>query len=181
MSDFAPAEALILTGEGVWSNTPGDAGKETCFGIDMVSNPTWPGWSRCHALLFLGIPKHLWHADSELMSYVNEFYRNLWDTLHGDQEKSQSLANSIFGGVVNQGPQRVIRMVQICARALGQDILVDGSLGTKTVDACNACPPERLLSMLKTMRHAAYITTAAMYPNDRQFLRGWENRLELGA
>ena len=72
-------------------------------------------------------------------------------------------------------------MVQTCACALGRDIPIDGQLGQGTVDACNALPPDKLLSMLKTLRRAAYIQTAAARPNDRQFLDGWDNRLNSGA
>lgn len=181
MADFKPEEALILEDEGVYSITPGDDGGETCFGIDMASNSTWPGWPRCHALLAASMPKSEWHLDAELMGYVNAFYKALWDRLHGDQDNSQSLAGSIFGGVINQGPQRVIKMVQICACAMGHDVAVDGQLGQSTVDACNACDPVELLELLTSKREAAYIDTAAARPNDRQFLNGWRNRLKSGA
>jgi lysozyme family protein len=181
MADFQKAEPLILEDEGVYSKTPGDDGGETCFGIDMASNPTWAGWPYVHHLLAGQVPFPQWHLDETLMGFVNAFYRALWNSLLEDHEKDQPLATAIFGGVTNQGPVRIIKWLQTCVCAMGHDVTVDGKLGQATVDACNACDPVKLLHYLKAMRLAGYIGTAAAIPHDRQFLGGWDNRLESGA
>lgn len=181
MATFSKDLPEILLDEGIWSKTPGDSGLETAFGIDMASNPTWEGWPLVHQLLAAQVARKDWPSNVELMAMVTKYYRAIWDHLLLDQMPDEPMAMSLFGGVINQGLYRCVVWLQTSLNSIDHDVVVDGNFGAGTLAAVNAADQKWLLELFQTMRKAAYITTAAHQPNDRQFLRGWVNRLNSGA
>lgn len=120
MADFDLAFERTMKNEGVYSNDPDDAGKETCFGISRKYHPSWDGWKIVDTLKEGRGKKELIELlkkNSVLSSLVRKFYKeNFWDCFELDDCKSNNTAYLMFDTAVNVGKVQAIKMAQ---RALG--------------------------------------------------------------
>lgn len=120
MADFNLAFERTMKNEGVYSNDPDDAGKETCFGISRKYHPNWAGWKTVDVLKQGRSKKELIELlkkNSVLNSLVKNFYKeNFWDCFELDDCKSNNTAYLMFDTAVNVGKVQAIKMAQ---RALG--------------------------------------------------------------
>ncbi|MGH7441923.1 MAG: glycosyl hydrolase 108 family protein [bacterium] len=141
MSDFNEALKTVLQAEGPGGVIdPQDPGGLTVWGITRTYEQTWPGWPRFDDLHksvsrpVAGGQPVTWAQDEQLMAYVTAYYRQVWESMLLDGVKSQTLATSVFGAFVNEGP-KVVRWLQAAAGAT-----VDGVWGPATIAAANAAP-----------------------------------------
>lgn len=121
MADFELAFDRTMRNEGVYSNDPDDAGKETCFGISRKYHPNWIGWKTVDSLKKSFTTKsslnNALKKDNVLLSFVRKFYKeNFWDCFELDDCKSNGTAYLMFDTAVNIGKVQAIKMVQ---RVLG--------------------------------------------------------------
>lgn len=161
MADFLPAYESMIVAEGgyVLHNVPNDRGGMTYAGIARNMNPQWPGWSVIDAG---GEP----HADM-----VRAFYRaNFWNPIRGDELIHQSIAQSIFDFNVNTGrPARVLAQIVV-------GVTPDGSFGPRTVEALNACDPEKFVMSYALAKIARYRDIVMRDRSQSKFLLGWISR-----
>lgn len=182
MADFNTALRKVLKWEGVYDNDPDDAGGETCFGITRAFEPDWAGWILVEDLQKRKVPTNVWPSDEPLRLAVGSYYRAIWDKYNLDS-LPDDLAQCLFGGIINQGSARIIRMLQACLSAFVEGVQVDGNFGTETkatLMAVSGNKPELLLQGIKAKRISAYFDVA-LKNNNRKYLGGWLNRLNDGA
>ena len=100
MADFRKSMEEVFDLEGILSNHVLDAGRETCFGISRVYNPSWEGWARVDQIKEAnhGFGKAVAISqDNELREMVLRFYKAAyWDPLRGDDNPSQRIATELM-------------------------------------------------------------------------------------
>jgi lysozyme family protein len=194
MADFQQFYPRLLTAEGGYCHTLGDAGGETWCGVARAYHPNWTGWRLVDATkLRLGLagrvpPAHYaaltkaLAADAALAAQVRAFYKaSYWDVLRLDELRSQAVAEQLADHGVNAGTARPARMLQYALRQLGYTRLTeDGCLGPRTLAAANDCPAPALFREVKALREAFYCYRAgAMAPAPGAPLHGLFQRLLL--
>lgn len=188
MADASLAIPKVLSFEGVWDNDPKDPGGETCFGITRKYQPQWAGWVRVEAIKRMaGAFKANLEHDLELQSHVAAYYTAMWQRFYLDKFQSQELAECVYNGAINQGPERTLKWLQYCVNALSvasQDVSEDGVMGEGTAKQVLALEQAGLggllLTLLKAQRIAAYTTTVHNREDSLKFIKGWINRINQG-
>lgn len=178
MPGFEGALAKVLEWEGAYDFDPDDAGGETCYGITRVYQPTWKGWRIVADLKSAHMAPTCWKDSPQLMQAVGDYYRNKWEDWRIG-ELPEYLQGPVFGGMVNQGPSRVVKWVQEALRELGFPVETDGNLGPATLSAAAKAPVGPMLDKVWNKRAKAYLVTANK-PNQGKYLLGWMNRLQSG-
>jgi len=152
---FEKGFAATMQHEGGYSNNPNDDGGETYMGIARTKHPQWPGWPIIDECLAHGEPLSL--ADG-LAGLVRDFYRTeFWQPLrcHLLDPVSEAVAEELFEASVNCGPGNGVKFLQRALNALNSrdrlypDLVVDGGMGPKTVQAALTClthRPPRILA-----------------------------------
>ena len=186
---FDIALQAILSHEGGYTNTPGDAGGETYKGISRVFHPGWEGWFLVDDWKSGVIGSNA--LDSALGPQVRSFYKGqFWDRFQGDKvaEISPSVAIELFDTAVNMGVHRAVKFLQTALNMQNQygkvyaDIPVDGVLGQHTLltlkrylvsQPLNPMDNERIL--LNCMNGEQYIHYKQNAQHER--FRGWFKRV----
>lgn len=158
--NFIRALEIVLRHEGALSDTPGDAGGETKYGISHRQYP-----SLNIAALTL--------ADAAAIYYRDWWRRYQFDALPGP------IGAKTFDLSVNMGPGSAIACLQRAMRACGEFLRDDGNLGPITVAAVHAANPVALLAAFRSEAAGHYRLLAkngGCGDQDRNFLNGWLNR-----
>jgi len=141
----------------VAENVPGDSGGWTKYGIDASSHP--------------GVDiKDLTRPQAIAIYWEEWRFRNL-DALPA------KLAIACFDVMVNGG--FAVRWLQTALNKISHiypPLSVDGDAGTKTIAAALACDQDAVVRYFLNERDARFVSLAANHPQDRQFLKGWEQR-----
>ena len=139
------------------TNIPADLGGLTKFGIAQRSHPG------------VDIANLTFEGACEI--YVREY----WAPLRLDDFTSVRIRWKVWDMAVQQGPQRAAHMLQ---RALGfGPDAIDGVVGTKTLEAVNACTNElRLLVDISHLQQKHYVSNVVKDHSQLTFLSGWINR-----
>ena len=95
-----------------------------------------------------------------------------------DKVINDKVALSIFDWAVNSGG-RGIKKAQIVANKFGANLIIDGIIGNKTLEAINAIDPEAFLKEYHEMQRTFYKNLAAKDSTQEDFLKGWLNRIEI--
>ena len=151
---------FILKWEGGFALLPNDPGGQTNKGV------TWWTWQKFYGKThdeFLHMPADKWE-------YIYKV--GYWDVMHGDEIKSQDIAEILAEWCWGSGTSVPAKAVQ---RALG--LRADGVMGEATVAAINAADQETLYQTLITDRfrflaHIPYYT-----PTNWAYIDGWLNRM----
>lgn len=162
MAEFLPAFEAMIVDEGGYNlhTVQGDRGGVTYAGIARRYQPDWPGW--------------VWIDQGEVppSQLVRDFYRlQFWDPLRCGEIKQQTIAASLFNFAVNAGLRTAAKLAQAVVGATP-----DGAIGPKSLEALNACHPERFAAAFALAKISRY---AAICNRDRtqdKFLLGWVNR-----
>jgi lysozyme family protein len=127
MADIKISWSKTSKNEAGYANNSNDTGKETWRGIAIAFNPEWKGWDLIHKTIAdLGITNTLdcskeirqridkaLYAIPELDELVIELYKKkYWDPLKLDDEKDQSLADTVFDASVLTGMEREKRSIE---------------------------------------------------------------------
>lgn len=106
--------------------------------------------------------------------YLKKYYLgNKLDKIIDDR-----VALSIFDWAVNSGG-RGIKKAQIVANKFGANLVIDGIIGNKTLEAINGINPEAFLKEYHEMQRTFYKNLAARDDSQEGFLKGWLNRVEI--
>lgn len=106
--------------------------------------------------------------------YLKKYYLgNKLDKILNDK-----VALSIFDWAVNSGG-RGIKKAQIIANRFGANLVIDGIVGKKTLEAINAIDPKMFLNEYHEMQRTFYKNLAARDSSQEGFLKGWLNRVEI--
>ena len=106
--------------------------------------------------------------------YLKKYYLgNKLDKIIDDR-----VALSIFDWAVNSG-RRGIKKAQIVANKFGANLVIDGIIGNKTLEAINAIDPKMFLKEYHEMQRTFYKNLAARDNSQEGFLKGWLNRIEI--
>ncbi len=106
--------------------------------------------------------------------YLKKYYLgNKLDKILNDK-----VALSIFDWAVNSG-RRGIKKAQIVANKFGANLVIDGIIGNKTLEAINAIDPKMFLKEYHEMQRTFYKNLAARDNSQEGFLKGWLNRIEI--
>jgi lysozyme family protein len=152
---------FILKWEGGWVNNIHDAGGETNKGI---AYKTWKHYygAACHDS-FMIMPVAKWE----------HIYKDgYWDVVHGDQIKSQKIAEVLAEWCWGSGSAIPIKAVQ---RQL--HIQVDGVFGVGTLRAINAAQEKALYEALVTDRFKFLAHLPQYASSNWIFTDGWYNRM----
>ena len=165
----------VLDREGGYVNHPADKGGPTCFGITEAV-------ARAHG--YRGAMRQLPREDA--MTIYRRLY---WLRPCFDQValRSTSIAAELFDTGVNMGPTVAATFLQRALTALNRngadyaDLIPDGRIGNKTVEALDAFLAIRgkasgevvLLRALEALQGERYLRLAERRPANESFLYGW--------
>ena len=183
MAEFNKAFDITMGHEGGYSNDADDAGGETYRGISRKYNPHWTGWN-----LIDDTKPNIDKA--KLDPYVRNFYEDkYWDENLLDEVESQAVANEIFDTGVNMGTAKAAKFLQQSLNYLNRngtlfnELVVDGKIGKKTLDALDdvLCEGDEtiLLTMMNVLQGNHYFEYMTKSPIQEKFARGWFSRVKL--
>ena len=158
MAAFEKAIPTILKNEGGYVNNPKDAGGETNFGISKRSFP-----------------------DVDIKNLTQEtavaIYRSSFWSKYPLLEEiaSQEVATKTFDLMVNMGPARGIKILQLAINEASSMCVVtaDGRLGPLTVQRANELDPQKLLQAIQANAARFYCDIVKRKPDQEVFLRTW--------
>jgi typhoid toxin secretion A len=151
---FAIAYKSMLELEGLYSNDARDTGGETFMGIARNKHPKWAGWALFDNWLDENSSDP---PPAELLGQVEEFYyREFWLPCKCDviAVHSPTIAGELFEASVNCGPGNGIKFLQRALNVLNSrgriypDLIEDGKMGSKTLEAVVKCLKKRPASLL---------------------------------
>lgn len=152
-SNLDKALDFVIDAEGGWVNDKYDPGGETKYGISRRSYPN--------------VDIANLTPDQARDIYVRDF----WGPFNCDKMPFP-VALGVFGLAV-MSYDDAARIIQKSLESLGQPIVVDGVIGSKTVAAIKKADPAALFDEFMARRAVFH---AANDPN-RRFLLGWLRRL----
>lgn len=172
---------IILT-EGGYVDDPSDSGGKTCWGITEATARKYG-----YAGEMRDLPKSVART-IYFDQYINEpGFDKVLDVWH-------SVGVELIDTGVNMGQGTAGRFLQAALNAFNKrgaiypDLIVDGGVGQKTVEALKAYKAHRekdegervLLSALNCLQGARYLLLADERPKDEDFVFGWiKNRVAL--
>ena len=165
MDRFKKFLDYIFEVEGGYTNDENDRGGATNFGITHYDAKKYLGYT--------GDMRDFKKSDAEKI-YEKVYYRGN----HIDKIIDDRVALSIFDWAVNSGGKG-IKKAQIVANKFGANLVIDGIVGNKTLEAINAIDPEAFLKEYHEMQRTFYKNLAAKDPSQEGFLKGWLNRVEI--
>ena len=117
MADFNVSVKDTLVHEGIntnmgYVNDPTDRGGETIAGIARKFHPNDPIWALVDSAKKGNFPQNLKDIPG-ILDKIKDFYRaNYWNKVHGDELKSQKIANILLDTAVLEGYTAAIKRAQ---------------------------------------------------------------------
>jgi len=171
---FRAAVEVVLQHEGGLSEHPSDPGGVTHWGISL----TW--------LQRLGLAEGDIDGDGDVdaddvralsRERAIELYRRYWwEPLRLSEVRDLGVATKILDLAVNMGSGPAVRLLQQALRVAGEDVAVDGILGSQTLGAVNRVNPALLLELYRVQAARYYHQLVDRRPELVVFERGWLRR-----
>ncbi len=171
MANFEKAFQVVIHNEGTrFVNDPSDAGGASRYGISLRFYK-----KKVKIDCTADDIRNLSISDAERI--YKEYF---WDRLPFEDINSQHIANRLFDLSVNCGPSTATGMIQRAINSLTpkSHLIVDGGLGVKTLDQINLLDEVQLYNAL-ICEAARYYHEIAEHRNNKAYLQGWLNRLNL--
>ncbi len=168
MAAFEPALQLVLLNEGGFADNPDDDGGATNLGISLRFYRR-----KVKADATVDDIKNLTVNDAAAV-----YRKYFWNKQPFALILDQKLATRVFDLSVNTGLTEGVTLLQRAVNALSpeQHLVIDGSLGIKTLSAVNKLSAEKLYNEL-IHQATLFYETIAKHGNDKIFLSGWLHRL----
>ena len=157
MADFFPAFLILMKHEGGYVNNPDDPGQATRYGISQRAFPDE-------------------NIEDLTLDRAMELCRiHYWNALNLDQIKSQDVASQLLDGGFNAGPGRAGKWLQRSVNLVtDSDLMVDGVIGPKTLEAANNVRHQRALLAAVKLQQAKHHEKLALNENwAKTFISGW--------
>lgn len=169
MANFLISLQITLAHEGLYSNDPDDAGKETFRGISRKNHPNWDGWAIVDKNKGVpGFPANLVKHDT-INQLVQSFYQvNFWKPISGNKISNQNTADSIFDFAVNTGTLTSIVALQSIVGAK-----LDGVVGDQTLNKLNSMDFGHFQAAFTLAKIDHYIKVIEKRPANKKYLYGW--------
>lgn len=164
--------------ERAYSNTPGDPGGETVWGIARNYHLGWSGWSLVDALRGKQDFRNLVATNRKIKSEAKEYFRKtFWDKYACD-ELPYPLDMIVWDMSVNPSREAAGKMLQACLNDLGFSLKADDVIGPKTLSAVKesaiAATGLRLLAAFYLLRRTAnYSMRIRERSSQERFYKGW--------
>ena len=173
MSDPKIALDLALRAEdetlaGTITNTPGDRGGLTRFGLAAQYHPE---------LAAEGFYDASMDAATALVLAEEEYDVEYVVPLMIAQIDAQPIANALMNFAINEEGQGKRGMAVELLQKACEVFPADGVMGPQTLAAINAADPAELLVTYCMLQRAHYRQIAAADPTQQKFLAGWINRV----
>lgn len=161
----------LLKHEGGFVDNPNDPGGATNKGITLRTFQNF-------ADHLLGIEPSLKNLEALTDDQAKAIYKaQYWDKIRADQFPSYNLAVFTFDFYVNAGGNGV-KVLQQTLKDLGQNVDVDGVIGSGTVKSVCSVDIQALYKGYKEGRRAYYKGLAEKNPKFNTFLKGWLARVD---
>ena len=132
----------------------------------------------------LGTPSQQDMMDLTYDTALEIYKKDYWDAQELSNFKSQSLANVLYDGCVNQGPGATLTILKKSLDEINIDSTNVNSwneLHDELIDDVNGLPvkkTEKLFHTIKKKRWEKYINIIQKNPRKKKYHDGWKNRLE---
>ena len=171
----------IIDIEGGYSDTIGDSGGETNWGITRGVALRYGYYGPMRSLT----------RERAIEIYEKRYWKRM--SLYDVEKLSESIARELMDTGVNMGVSRAGEFLQRSLNVLNnrgkiyRDIVVDGWIGQQSVGALRSYLKHRgeegervLLAMLNSLQGAYYVKLAERRAKDEKFVYGWfENRVRV--
>jgi lysozyme family protein len=120
------------------------------------------------------------HADITRLTKAeaDAIYKARYWTPYGFDALNWQTATCLFDACVNHGPGGMATLAQRTCNYFGANIAVDGAWGPKTSLAVQSCSREQEFCQVYLVRRKEYFESiVARNPRQKEFLKGWFNRL----
>ena len=158
---FDKAFEASLELEGGYVNDPQDPGGETKYGISKRYYPN------------LDI-KNLTQEQAKLI-----YKKNYWDKMKL-YKMDDEVGAEIFDTGINMGRGSAVRIAQKSLNFLGENLIIDGIIGKKTINALNKWSNKdkrAVLVVLNGFQFLRYLEIIEKNPKLEKFARGWTKRV----
>ena len=170
MAKFEAFIKTLLKHEGGFVNDPADPGGATNKGITFKT-------FKQYAKDTLGIEPTLENLKNLSDGQASKIYKKgYWDKIRGDEIKDQNLANIVFDFYVNAG-KNAAKLLQQVINKLGGNLVVDGIIGSVTMEALAKLDQKKVYMLYKKSRVDYYQRLCERNPRLKKFLKGWLNRV----
>jgi lysozyme family protein len=170
MANFEAAIGKLLKLEGGYVNHPLDPGGKTKYGITEETARSYG---------YKGEMK-----DLPLEFAKSVYKKGYWDSLSLDLVNSDSVAWNVFDCAVNCGVATSAKMLQRSLNVMNnrqklwKDLVVDGKVGKKTIEALNTATlkshnTEAIIKCFNVLRGYHYITICEKREENEVFSLGW--------
>lgn len=164
MANFEQAFSRVIMIEGGYVNDPTDRGGETNYGISKRAFPNVD-------------------IKNLTLEQAKDIYRkHYWDKMLADSFP-QAIAEELFDTAVNMGVGAASKMLQRGLNLLNRngrnfpDLVVDGIIGKKTINAFLAVDNDILLKVLNGLQFMRYVEITERDPSQEKFFNGWMRRV----
>ena len=162
--------------------TGGEVGRGMLLGTKYgIAAPTLVDYYRKKSL---GTPSQQDMIDLTYDTALEIYKKDYWDAQELSNFKSQSLANVLYDGCVNQGPGATLTILKKSLDEINIDSTNVNSwneLHDELIDDVNGLPvkkTEKLFHTIKKKRWEKYILIIKKNPRKMKYHDGWKNRLE---
>lgn len=142
----------------------GDGQGFTRFGVGQKSHPDL-------SPVFYAAP-----ASVVLEEAKQVYWEEYWKPIQGTFLPTDELAATLLSFAVNDGVERAVKELQ---ESLEGDLVVDGGMGPKTLEAVLAQPASIVATNLRIHQESFYRDIVQRNPADAKFLPGWVARARI--
>ncbi len=170
----------VIEHEGYYAHVAGDKGGETYMGIARNLHPYWEGWAIVDSIKMKyggRLMRNFQIQDEKLTEMVQAFYYGtFWKGNNIHKMLDENLQYIVFDWCVNSGRNGAKGLQKVLNSTYSKNLVVDGVIGDKTLDAVSDIDPFELFMAIKEARVAYYHAIADSGQN-RKFLAGWLKRI----
>lgn len=169
MADFEASLPYVLKNEGVGYEAPPQTDQPTHSGIISADVAKFRGVN----ISTITIAMMMNLSQGEIADIYRKEY---WDAMRLGEVNDQSIATAIFDCGVNRGLGIAGRYTQMACNKKGSALIVDGSIGNRTIEAINQQTRGMFIHNLVFLMDAGYQAIVDSKPYDVKYIKGWLNR-----
>ena len=164
---FESVIPITLKFEGVYSNSPYDAGGETKYGITKIFYNDYKN----------KVPGIAPDIKSLTLEDAKKLYKAHWDRYNLGYIRDKRKAMLINDYTINSGAKGVIERMQQNLRMRGYNIIANGCMDKNTLEAINDMEFDLFAGDIQTDRRNNYDKCVDSRQNNLKNIKGWMNRL----